>query len=308
MADLDAVADELYALAPAQFVAARADVVAAARAAGDKGVASALSTLRKPTLTAWLCNQLVRTHPDVVAAAIALGPELRDATVAGDRDALRSLARRRTELLTELVGHARVIADGHDQAMTAGTQRELESTFTAAAADPAAAELVLAGRLTTALTFEGFGFEQGALPPQSDTHRAARSVSRATTPRAATPRVAAVGDRSATTAPSTQSRDHAAEQAARAAVEEADNALAVARLQQADADAEVAEAERVLQAALQDESDAAAAYRDAQAAVASARAEVQDATTDAEAADRRVVAALAALEKATNACRDLRSW
>ena len=301
MADLEALADELYALPPAQFVAARADVVAAARAAGDKGSASALAALRKPTVTAWLCNQLVRTHRDSVDAAIALGPALRDATIAGDRDELRSLARRRQQLLGELVGHARAIADEHGQAMTATTQRELESTFTAAAADPAAAELVLTGRLTTALTFEGFGFDQGALPPPSDTPRAARPVARASTPRPAGPGAASAS--TAATLPSKQARDDAAREAARAAVEEADNALAVARLQQADAAAEVAEAERVLQAAIQAEADAAAAYRDAQSAVADARAELNDATKDAAAADRTVVGALAALEKANRRLR-----
>lgn len=300
MADLDALVDELYALPPAEFVAARSEVVATARGAGAKASASALSALRKPTVTAWLCNQLVRAHRDVVDAAIALGPQLRDATVAGDRDALRSLARRRTALLTELVAHARAIADEHGQAMTAGTQRELESTFTAAAADPAAAEVVLTGRLTTALSFEGLGFEQGALPPPSDTPRGERPVARASTPRRDTPGAAGPGRRTAPPAPSkAQARDHAAEGAARAAVEEADTALAVARLQQADADAEVAEAERVLQAAIQAETDAAVAHRDARSAVADARAEMQDAKKDASAADRNVVAALATLEKAT---------
>ena len=304
MADPDALADGLYALPPTQFVAARADVVAAARAAGDTGAGSALSALRKPTVTAWLCNQLVRAHRDDVDAALALGPALRDATVAGDREELRSLARRRTQLLTELVGRARAIADEHGQAMTAGTQRQLESTFTAAAADPAAAASVLAGRLTTALSFEGLGFEQGALPPPSDTPRAEPPVARASTRRTTATGAEDQAERSTGRAPSTASaRDHAADEAARAAVEAADTALAVARLQQADADAEVAEAERVLQAAIQAESDAAAAYQDAQAAVADARAEVQDATKDASAANRTVVTALAALEKATRRLR-----
>ena len=298
MADLDALADELYALPPAEFVAARGAVVATARAAGDKASASGLSALRKPTVTAWLCNQLVRAHRDVVDAAIALGPQLRDATVAGDRDGLRSLARRRTALLTELVAHAHAIADERGQAMTAGTQRELESTFTAAAADPAAAELVLTGRLTTALAFEGFGFDQGALPPPRDPTAVTRPVARASTSRTTAPAPTPAGTPRAGT-DAAAARAHAAEEAARAAVEEADTALAVARLQQADADAEVADAERILEAAIQAETDAAAAYSDAQSAVADARAEMQDAKKDASAADRNVVAALATLERAT---------
>jgi len=244
----------------------------------------------------------VRAHRDDVDAAIALGPQLRDATVAGDRDALRSLARRRTELLTELVAHARAIADEHGQAMTAGTQRELESTFTAGAADPAAAELVLTGRLTTALVFEGFGFDQGALPPPRDPTAVTRPVARTSTPRTGAP--APMPARSNRAAPdaapdAAPARARAAEEAARAAVEEADTALAVARLQQADADAEVADAERILEAAVRAETDAAAAHRDAEAELAAARADVRDARKDASAAARNVVTALARLDRAT---------
>jgi hypothetical protein len=327
MADLEALTDELYAVPPAEFVAARTAAVAAARSDGDKATATALAALRKPTVTAWLSNQLVRTHPDVVSAAIAIGSDLRDATAAGDRDALRGLARRRAQLVTKLVGHARAIADEHGQAMTAETQRELESTVTAAAVDPAAAALVQVGRLASPLTFEGFGFDQGVLPPPRDPAEPTRPVAKPRAPRASLGTTAEPPTRAASPPPvrpaarprtgddaarvrlaeeararaaETAARTRAAEAAARTrAAEEAEQALAVARLQQADADAELAAAEGVLERAARTESDAGAAYRQAQTELADARAEVRDARKDAAVAARSVVAALARLERAT---------
>jgi hypothetical protein len=316
MADLDELADALYAVPPADFVAARKDAVAAARAVGDKAVATQLAALKKPTVAAWLVNQLVREQSDDIEAAIGLGAEMRDATVAGDREALRELSTRRAQIVSRLVDRARVIADGHDQAITAETQREVEQTITAAAIDPAAAEQLRAGRLTAALTSEGFGFDQGALPPPQDRSSAPRVTTQPTKQRVtrepeATIVIPSRRRAKATTAteaePGTVSRredpaakaTEAAEGARARAVEEAEQALAVARLQQADADAELADAQRVLEEAARTESEAQAAYQRAQSELADARADVRDATKDVTAANRAVVAALAKLEKVT---------
>jgi len=316
MVDEEALSDALYAVPPSAFMAARSSAVAEARAAGEKAVAARLGALRKPTVSAWLCNQLVRTVPDDVSAALDLGAEIRDATVAGDRDALRTASRRRTTLLTDLVGRARVMAEEHGQTLTAEMQRELESTFTAAAADPIAAEQVLSGRLTSPLTFEGLGFDQGALPPPRDpgtprpTPKAAPKRT-AAPPAAPTPAKVIEGkkSRSATSTPTEEAAHHLADKEAarsRAAEEEraritaeAEQALAVARLQQADADAELADAQRLLEEAVRTEADAEAAYQQAQADLADARADVRDAKKDVTAANRSVVAALARLEKVT---------
>jgi len=316
MVDEEALADDLYAVPPSAFMAARSSAVAEARAAGEKAVAARLTGLRKPTVSAWLCNQLVRTVPDDVAAALDLGAEIRDATVAGDRDALRTASRRRTTLLTDLVARARVIADEHGQTLTAEMQREIESTFTAAAADAAAAEQVLSGRLTSPLTFEGLGFDQGALPPPRDpaASRPAPKTApkRADAPPAAPPPSKVIAGKKSRTVTSTTAdeaaRTRAEQEAARAIAEEeeraritaeAEQALAVARLQQADADAELADAQRLLEEAVRTEADAEAAYQQAQSDLVDARADVRDAKKDVTAANRSVVSALARLEKVT---------
>lgn len=59
--DLELVAVDLYGLPPDEFTAARNQAAAQARADGEAAVSSAIKNLKKPTLAAWLANQLVRT-------------------------------------------------------------------------------------------------------------------------------------------------------------------------------------------------------------------------------------------------------
>ena len=58
--DLDAVADELYAVPPDEFVAVRKQRQEDARAAGNRTLAREIGALPKPTAAAWVCNLLVR--------------------------------------------------------------------------------------------------------------------------------------------------------------------------------------------------------------------------------------------------------
>jgi hypothetical protein len=159
-------ADELYLVVPGEFVARRSDAVRAARAAGDRDRAAVLSQLRKPTVSAWALNQLARTQPRSVHELLDLGDELRAATAAGDGPALRELARRRQQRLADVVALARRVAVEHGQQFGDSAVRELETTLTAAVADPRAAEQVLSGRLTGGLAFAGLGFDEGGLPPE----------------------------------------------------------------------------------------------------------------------------------------------
>lgn len=74
--DIDDVADELYAVLPAEFTATRDDRARAARRAGDRELARRISTLRKPTLGAWAANLLVRaTAPGVPTVRSPLLPD-----------------------------------------------------------------------------------------------------------------------------------------------------------------------------------------------------------------------------------------
>jgi hypothetical protein len=155
-------ADELYGLAPAEFTAARDERVRAARAAGNRRLAAALGRLRRPTVSAYVLNLLVRDQPEVGEQLVALGEELRRAQQELSGSALRQLATQRQQLVGALVRSARKIATAHGQPVSQAVVYELEQTLHAALADPDVAAEVGSGRLTKAATRTGFD----ATPPE----------------------------------------------------------------------------------------------------------------------------------------------
>jgi hypothetical protein len=79
----------------------RNDLAKAAMAAGDVAVSAQVKTLRKPTLAAWLANQLVRAVPERIDELTELGAELREAHLSCDGARLRILTPRRHDLVTD---------------------------------------------------------------------------------------------------------------------------------------------------------------------------------------------------------------
>src|SRR4051812_21908717 len=63
--------DALYALPLDEFVAGRKRLADELKRAGSAAEAKVLLGLAKPTLSAWLTNQLVRRAPDLVAELLA---------------------------------------------------------------------------------------------------------------------------------------------------------------------------------------------------------------------------------------------
>ncbi|WP_246626809.1 hypothetical protein [Modestobacter italicus] len=157
MPELDELADELYAVPPEEFVAARTAARDRARAAGDKELAKAVAALPKPTTAAWVCNLLSRRRPDEVGQLILLGELLRQAQVDLSADQLRALGRQRNQVVAALARQARAVAHGEGHDVSSAVAEQVEGTLRAAMADPDAGQALLAGRLTTALTYSGLG-------------------------------------------------------------------------------------------------------------------------------------------------------
>jgi hypothetical protein len=168
--DFDAVADELYALRPEEFTAARSSAVAAARTAGDRQLADRIGTLRKPSLAAWASNLLVRSRPGDVEPLLRLGEGLRQAHRSLDRTQLRELSRQQHALIRALSAQARQLAVAAGHPIGEGVQREVENTLHAVLADPEAAEAWASGRLAKPLS-AAVGFP-AAVPESAVTERA----------------------------------------------------------------------------------------------------------------------------------------
>ncbi|MGW1539492.1 hypothetical protein ACWCPM_04275 [Streptomyces sp. NPDC002309] len=149
--DFDAVADELYGLRPENFTTARDAHVVAARKAGDRALAEKIGKLRRPSLSAWASNLLVRRHPDDVEPLLRLGEGLRQAHHDLDGARLRELIRRQRALVATLSRHAGRLAAQAGRPITPDAQQEVENTLQAVLADPEAARQWAAGRLVKPL-------------------------------------------------------------------------------------------------------------------------------------------------------------
>lgn len=159
--DLESVAEELYTLALAEFVAVRNTRSKEARAEGNRELAAAIQALRKPAVAAWAVNQLTREHADDVRVLLELGRELRSAQSALAGAELRSLTRRRYELVAGLITQARTLAADRGQRISEEAAGAIRSTLEATLVDPASADAVQAARLSDPLQVSGFGFEFG---------------------------------------------------------------------------------------------------------------------------------------------------
>jgi hypothetical protein len=157
LSELLATADELYGLLPEDFVVARDERVRALRRNGSRARALAVKDLRRPSAAAWLVNTLVRHRRAEVEQLLALGEAMRDAQRSLDADQLRELNRQRQGVLAAITRQARDLARELGRPVSDQIAEEVEQTLRAGLADPAAANAVLSGRLTSALTYAGFG-------------------------------------------------------------------------------------------------------------------------------------------------------
>lgn len=161
--DLAAAVDALYTRPLDEFVAARDAAVRQATDSGDRVGAERVKRLPKPSVAAWVVNQVARDHPEEISALADLGDELRSATQDRDRGRLRALDHLRRERTDHLVRTVREAGEVRGRAVSSAVLDRLTETLTAAVMDPDAATAVRSGRLSRALQHVGFGIvdEQG---------------------------------------------------------------------------------------------------------------------------------------------------
>jgi len=164
--------DGLFRLAPEEFVAARDDLARRLKREGDAAAAAEVKALRRPSLSAWAVNQLAHGRADELEQLLATGERLRSAhqaALAGEGAAeLRAAARAEREAVTSLVVASLEVLRQAGHPTTDATRDRVAATLHAAAADPAAAELVRRGRLTHDLDPSGFGTPLSADDAEAD--------------------------------------------------------------------------------------------------------------------------------------------
>ena len=145
--------DELYLAHPDKFIARRKELVAAARAAGDQGAATAIGELRRPTRSAWVVNQFVRADPDGLSPLIEVGAELRQAHRKLDGTRLRELTVRRRAVVDDALRRAIKLSGPQSETV----RSEVVATFEAVVSDPASATEAGEATLIRPLEWSGFG-------------------------------------------------------------------------------------------------------------------------------------------------------
>jgi hypothetical protein len=158
--DLEQATDELYAADLDAFVSERARLAKALREEGHTEEAQAFATLRKPTVAAWVLNQLARRNRREVDLLLDAGHRLREAQAGAltgeekgeferarrtERDALRTLNREAERLLTAERGGA-----------SASVLNQVGEALRAAAISEAGRETLARGLFTEPMRAEGF--------------------------------------------------------------------------------------------------------------------------------------------------------
>jgi hypothetical protein len=312
--------DELFGLAPEEFVAARDDLARRLKREGDAEAAARVKALRRPPLSAWAVNQLARGRGPELERLLAAGERLRSAHQAalagGGAAELRAAARAEREAATGLVEAAleRLREAGHPATDT--TRDRIAATLHAAAADPDAADLVRHGRLTSDLDPSGFGTsaeDDGASDGEGAvvSGRAPRRRGAGTGPGRAGGRAPAAGRGAAR-----GRRSAAAEQDGDGAGASEDDVAAAQARRSAEADDQAAaRARRLAAVAARDEARKRARLAADQAVLATRQAErlgrladqaEREAARTRATAGAAIEAAIAARERAAKAARELR--
>jgi hypothetical protein len=175
------VGDELFGLAPEEFVAARDALARRLKRDGDPEAAARVKALRRPPLSAWAVNRLARERGPALERLLAAGERLRaanQAALAGEGGAeLRAAAKAEHEAVAGLIPEALELLREAGHPVTDATRDRVAATLHAAAASQEAAELVRHGRLTTDLDPSGFATTPAAVE-EEPAEPAARAATR----------------------------------------------------------------------------------------------------------------------------------
>jgi hypothetical protein len=148
--DFEAVVEELFAAKREEFTVLRDEHAKQARP--DRPLADEITKLRKPTVAAWLVNQVSRAYPEEIDRLAELGESLRKAHQRLAGAELRTLSRQRHELIDMLAKRAQWLARKAGYPFSDATGRQIGETFEAAVSDPQALDAVRVARLSAALT------------------------------------------------------------------------------------------------------------------------------------------------------------
>lgn len=168
--------DRLFELPLDEFTAARNELAKRLKQNGDAAAAEQVRALAKPSVAAWVVNQLARRDTEAVRSLLNLTARLRSAqerSLRGERaaDELRAAQTEEREILRTLTQRAGEILREADRAASRTTLERVASILRAAAvAEPA---LLRRGRLAGDVEASGFDAFAGLEVPKGGRQRSA---------------------------------------------------------------------------------------------------------------------------------------
>jgi hypothetical protein len=148
--------DALFKLPLGEFTAARNALVSALKKAGQQTEAVEAKALLKPSVSAWVVNQLYWRHGYLFGRLFDAGERLRLAQTTRQASSLQGLVNARREVVAALTTIAADILRGGDYSDTRDVMRRVTSTLEALSAYGSLPGAPSAGRLTGDLEPPGF--------------------------------------------------------------------------------------------------------------------------------------------------------
>lgn len=158
--NVEAELDRLYALPLERFTEARNALAGALRKAGERDEAERVKALPKPSISAWVVNQLARQERLQMRSLLTAGEHLREAQEnllrGGDRSELHEASERQRLVVAALMESAEEVLRSAGHPATPATLERVRGTLGAAAGDDGK-RLIREGRLSGDLDPTGFG-------------------------------------------------------------------------------------------------------------------------------------------------------
>jgi len=239
--------ERLYSADLDAFVKERTAAAKDLRGRGERGEAAAVAKLPKPSVAAWIVNQLARAEAGPTGKLLEAGARLRDVQLgAGSASDLRAAADAQEAALRSLMRSAERIAAGRGSA-TPATLDRVRETLHAAALDAELAEQVRRGVLVR--EERAVGFPMGLAIPEERRRPAPKAKPKpAPRPRAA-PKPALKQKPRDEVGAKRRERAAATAEKAKDALASADADLATAHEELAEAEARAKHARRVAERA-----------------------------------------------------------
>ena len=239
--------ERLYSADLDAFVKERTAAAKDLRGRGERGEAAAVAKLPKPSVAAWIVNQLARAEAGPTGKLLEAGARLRDVQLgAGSASDLRAAADAQEAALRSLMRSAERIAAGRGSA-TPATLDRVRETLHAAALDAELAEQVRRGVLVR--EERAVGFPMGLAIPEERRRPAPKAKPKpAPKPRAA-PKPALKQKPRDEVGAKRRERAAAAAEKAKDALSAAEDALAAAQQELAEAEARAKDARRAAERA-----------------------------------------------------------